>query len=746
MVVANFVDGCVFLAAAPGTGAFVVGSPAAGWRTPAQAGALNGGVYRYRAYNFDQSQWEIGTGTYTASTETLTRDIVLASAMLVPTDKMDFATLPTVALTVQAQDFTPVSPADFVQKVGDTMTGPLLLPNGTGPNVALGFSAEVNSGLYRASAGIVRMVMGGTTVQEYQTTNRGTLFYGKATMVAGNVTRAPINFPHGVAPTTPVDGDLWTTTAGFFGRINGVTVQLATLVQLGQYLALTGGTLSGNLTVGATGTMIKVDIPTGSPSLQAVTANNGVASVVLTNSVASWQWKVDAAGDFTAVQGVTERFKIVGTNGSVGVYGDVYSTKVSPQINLNRTAVAQDGILYGKLNSVARWAVVMGDQTAETGSNSGSNWWLGRYSDAGSYLGQVLNFDRATGIGSLAATPTFPTATPGDNSTKGATTGFVAAALAVIDALYLKLTGGKLTGDLEIEKANPQFIIDKAASGQSAAILGHKGGVRRWSFVLGNGTAEGGSNAGSDLSVDAYDDAGTYLYSPLTIFRNTGQMFFSLGFISNGNANINKASPNLLLNKPASGSSASVFGNMNNLSRWQLVLGDNAAESSGNAGSDFVLHRYNDAGTFLDTVLKIVRATAAVSGTIIATAAQYWANTAGKLLTTDGLWASAVPVVVPYAASVTLNFANGINFSIESITGAITIANPTGGKAGMSGYVRLSGSGMSGAAITWGSNWHFPTGTKPTTMGANTHDIIWYTFAADGNSPFCNYVKTYTNA
>ena len=34
---------------------------------------------------------------------------------------------------------------------------------------------------------------------------------------------ASLNIPHGVAPTTPVNGDVWTTTTGIFVRINGTT-------------------------------------------------------------------------------------------------------------------------------------------------------------------------------------------------------------------------------------------------------------------------------------------------------------------------------------------------------------------------------------------------------------------------------------------------------------------------------------------------------------------------------------------
>lgn len=35
---------------------------------------------------------------------------------------------------------------------------------------------------------------------------------------------APLRIPHGVTPTTPVNGDFWTTTAGLFVQINGGTV------------------------------------------------------------------------------------------------------------------------------------------------------------------------------------------------------------------------------------------------------------------------------------------------------------------------------------------------------------------------------------------------------------------------------------------------------------------------------------------------------------------------------------------
>ena len=39
--------------------------------------------------------------------------------------------------------------------------------------------------------------------------------------------RAGFTVPHGAAPTSPANGDVWSTTAGQFHRINGVTKTVA---------------------------------------------------------------------------------------------------------------------------------------------------------------------------------------------------------------------------------------------------------------------------------------------------------------------------------------------------------------------------------------------------------------------------------------------------------------------------------------------------------------------------------------
>lgn len=50
------------------------------------------------------------------------------------------------------------------------------------------------------------------------------IFGGLLTTVATALGGAGFNLPHGTAPSSPTNGDVWTTTAGLYARINGATV------------------------------------------------------------------------------------------------------------------------------------------------------------------------------------------------------------------------------------------------------------------------------------------------------------------------------------------------------------------------------------------------------------------------------------------------------------------------------------------------------------------------------------------
>ena len=72
-------------------------------------------------------------------------------------------------------------------------------------------------------------------------------------------------------------------------------------------------------------------------------------------------------------------------------------------------------------------------------------------------------------------------------------------------------------------------------------------------------------------------------------------------------------SPTFTLNKAAAGSAAILLGQTAGATRWQLTLGSAAAESGSNAGSDFNIARFSDAGVLIDVPVGITRSTGAVT-------------------------------------------------------------------------------------------------------------------------------------
>ena len=172
------------------------------------------------------------------------------------------------------------------------------------------------------------------------------------------------------------------------------------------------------------------------------------------------------------------------------------------------------------------------------------------------------------------------------------------------DALKVAKAGDTMTGDLTITRPTSAFInLDKQVnSGQRAAVVGSMNGLNRWRISLGTGTAESGSNVGSDLTITSYNDAGAPTSDCLAINRATFLTTLS------GDLTVTKASPGINLNK-AGGNSAFINGMQGTSPRWGIVPGNNTTESGGNSGSDFLLARYDDAGVYIDNPIFIPRST-----------------------------------------------------------------------------------------------------------------------------------------
>jgi hypothetical protein len=62
------------------------------------------------------------------------------------------------------------------------------------------------------------------TVNKNFKTKNGIDAGGKITGPASTTAAATLNLPHGTGPSSPVNGDVWTTTSGIYVRVNGTTV------------------------------------------------------------------------------------------------------------------------------------------------------------------------------------------------------------------------------------------------------------------------------------------------------------------------------------------------------------------------------------------------------------------------------------------------------------------------------------------------------------------------------------------
>jgi hypothetical protein len=102
MTISKFYNRVMFQAVAGGTGNFIVNTAISGYSTPAQRGVTDGATVSYTAESLDKTQWEVGTGVYTAASTTVARTTIRESsnANLI----VNFSASPIVFLDYQAQD------------------------------------------------------------------------------------------------------------------------------------------------------------------------------------------------------------------------------------------------------------------------------------------------------------------------------------------------------------------------------------------------------------------------------------------------------------------------------------------------------------------------------------------------------------------------------------------------------------------------------------------------------------------
>lgn len=198
------------------------------------------------------------------------------------------------------------------------------------------------------------------------------------------------------------------------------------------------------------------------------------------------------------------------------------------------------------------------DAGSESGGNAGSPYTIVAYDDAGTLIGVALSIARATRVVTFPVAPAFTDAA-GTRTNLGATTvGANLFTLANPGAIrFLRVDAantvtarsaadfatdlGLGTGDtpsfaaLVTTSGSPRFTRTGANNltvaldvdaGQSSTIVWRTGTSNRWLLTKGS-AAESGGNAGSPLTLSAYDDASALLGTVFTITRSTQVIAFT---------------------------------------------------------------------------------------------------------------------------------------------------------------------------------------------------------------------------
>lgn len=124
----------------------------------------------------------------------------------------------------------------------------------------------------------------------------------------------------------------------------------------------------------------------------------------------------------------------------------------------------------------------------------------------------------------------------------------------------------------------------------------------------------------------------------------------------------------------------------------------------------------------------------------VASAANFRANTADKLLDTDGVWAAAAEVTLTDAATIAVDMSTFIN-AVVTLGGNRTLGQPSNTKVGQSGVIRIVQDGTGSRTLAYHADWEFAAGAAPALSAAvAAQDLLFYQVIAT-NRIYASLVK-----
>ena len=188
---------------------------------------------------------------------------------------------------------------------------------------------------------------------------------GKVNTIASTTTNAGFNVPHGAAPTTPVNGDIWTTTSGLVARINNGNRTMAMRETANSYAAGAKQTVSHSTTnaglrvtpvAGDPSTLLDGDVWHNLTTLKLVARVNGVSQNIATESFVTSQgyitssaltgyatesWVTTALGSYLTTASAASTYQTIAGMSSyltTASAASTYAPLASPALTGNPTA------------------------------------------------------------------------------------------------------------------------------------------------------------------------------------------------------------------------------------------------------------------------------------------------------------------------------------------------------------------------------------------------------------------------
>lgn len=299
---------------------------------------------------------------------------------------------------------------------------------------------------------------------------------------------------------------------GIVGRIFISTDTKEFFRDTGTSWELIGGPGSGTITgSGTTGTLVKF---TGTSSIGDSIVTEIGSALTINGTAKATNWYVGTPSD------LTRSFSAIGNANNVALWLEEYG---------NVTASPDVFMYKGRGTSASPINIIVGDSA---GAISTGGYVNGTLFSSTNWFAEVVNVDTINNHADSdwKLTQSYNSVGTTENFRIRASDGFVVAP-----------NGGfETTGNINLfAGANTRRFVFDANAGIPRIFSFRTGNLPRWAFRVDG--VESGSDSGADFAIRRYNDAGTFIDSPIFIVRSTGQTFVGTQTTASGKLVVNSS-------------------------------------------------------------------------------------------------------------------------------------------------------------------------------------------------------------